>query len=134
MSGNKLLFDSNILIYLSKNLLKISNFAEPNDSFYMSVVTYIEVFGYDIADPAEKDLLERTAKKIGIVLINFSLADKAIEYRKIKKIKLPDAVILATAKIYDCTLITRNIADFQSIDSTVKILNPFDNSSWRKSR
>jgi len=32
------------------------------------------------------------------------------------KIKLPDAIIAATAIVYDLILVTRNISDFKNID------------------
>lgn len=46
-----------------------------------------------------------------------------IAIREIYKIKLPDAIITATALVYNLTLITRNISDFQNIES-LKIINP----------
>jgi predicted nucleic acid-binding protein len=40
---------------------------------------------------------------------------KTAEIRKAHKIKLPDAIICASAFVYDLTLITRNTADFKNI-------------------
>ncbi|MBK8704770.1 MAG: PIN domain-containing protein [Saprospiraceae bacterium] len=43
-----------------------------------------------------------------------SLTDDVVQkLRKQYKIKLPDAIIAATALVYDLTLVTRNISDFQ---------------------
>lgn len=39
------------------------------------------------------------------------------------KTKLPDAIIAATALVYDLILITRNTADFKSIDG-LKVVDP----------
>jgi predicted nucleic acid-binding protein len=53
---------------------------------------------------------------------------KPISPRKpmmIQKIKLPDAIIYATAKLTQSDLITRNTQDFQNIDEEVKIVNPY---------
>ncbi|MCB1122913.1 MAG: type II toxin-antitoxin system VapC family toxin [Verrucomicrobiae bacterium] len=44
-----------------------------------------------------------------------TVVQKTIELRKTHKIKLPDAVIDATAIVYDLTIITRNISDFEKI-------------------
>ena len=41
-------------------------------------------------------------------------------------IKLPDAIIAATALVYDLTLISRNVSDFKNIEG-LKVLNPFTN-------
>ncbi|HAL83190.1 MAG TPA: hypothetical protein DCO83_13965 [Mucilaginibacter sp.] len=46
-----------------------------------------------------------------------------IELRKKYKIKLPDALIAATALHYRLILITRNISDFNKI-AGLKIINP----------
>jgi toxin FitB len=42
---------------------------------------------------------------------------KTIALRKSRKIKIPDAIIAATALIYDLILITHNIRDFESISN-----------------
>lgn len=39
--------------------------------------------------------------------------------------KLPDAIIAATAILNDCSLVTRNIADFTGLDG-LEVLNPFE--------
>jgi len=43
---------------------------------------------------------------------------------KIKKIKMADNFILATAQIFGLDIVTRNIKDFSSF--TDKLLNPFE--------
>ena len=48
---------------------------------------------------------------------------KAIEIRKFNKLKLPDAIIAATALINNFTLITRNEKDFSNIEG-FNLLNP----------
>lgn len=40
---------------------------------------------------------------------------KSIEIRKARRIKLPDAVIAATAQIKNLTSLTRNLKDFEKI-------------------
>ncbi len=57
--------------------------------------------------------------------MNKEIADLAIVYRKskTKKIKLPDAIILASAKSINADLITDDYRDFQNIDPTVNVMN-----------
>lgn len=43
------------------------------------------------------------------------IVNKTISIRKSNKIKLPDAIIAATALVYDLTLISRNTSDFKNI-------------------
>ena len=56
--------------------------------------------------------------------IDQEIAENVIDIRKQYRIKLPDAIIAATAKTDDLCLVTRNIEDFKNID--IRILNPFD--------
>ncbi len=52
------------------------------------------------------------------------VVQKAIEINRSIKIKLPDAVIAATAIVNDFTLISRNDDDFEKVPG-LKYLNPF---------
>jgi predicted nucleic acid-binding protein len=56
---------------------------------------------------------------------NQGIADKVVEIRKKYSIKLPDAIIAATALTNNLSLVTRNTDDFKSIDH-LDIINPFD--------
>lgn len=49
---------------------------------------------------------------------------KTAEIRKGSKIKLPDAIIAATALIQNLTLLTRNISDFKNIVG-LQVIDPF---------
>jgi len=48
-----------------------------------------------------------------------------ISIRKIHRIKLPDAIIAATALVNGLELVTRNINDFKNIDG-LNLINPWD--------
>lgn len=50
---------------------------------------------------------------------------KTAEIRKAHRTKLPDAIIAATAIVYDLTLLSRNASDFSSIKG-LKLINPWD--------
>ncbi|MFM9836651.1 MAG: PIN domain-containing protein [Cyclobacteriaceae bacterium] len=55
--------------------------------------------------------------------INDFIIEKTIELRKTHKTKLPDAIIAATAIVYDLTLISRNTSDFKNIEG-LKVIDP----------
>ena len=59
-----------------------------------------------------------------IINVNRDVAIQAIENRKLKKIKVPDNIIAATAQINHLILVTRNVADFNSL--AVEVLNIFE--------
>jgi predicted nucleic acid-binding protein len=56
---------------------------------------------------------------------NKNIEEKTIDIRKEINIKIPDAIIAATAITYDCTLVTRNVDDFKNL-SNLKIFNPYN--------
>ncbi len=51
------------------------------------------------------------------------IIERTILLRKAQKIKLPDAIIAATALVHNLTLITRNTGDFSKITG-LKIIDP----------
>jgi predicted nucleic acid-binding protein len=83
----------------------------------------MEVFAFDFPSKDEKDLLDIIFASLEIIEINREIADQTIIYRKnkFKRIKLPDAIILASAKYVNADLLTDDWDDFQNIDSTVNV-------------
>ena len=125
MNGNKSALDSNLIILTSKQQIDTEKLLSLYDEFYVSIVTYMEVYAYDFQNRDEKDLTDELFANLEIVEVNRAIADQAIIYRKnkVKKIKLPDAIILATAKYLNADLLTENWKDFQTIDNFVNVLN-----------
>ena len=123
---NGKLVDTNILIYLSKKTLDFEKVASPEVTLYISVITYMEVLGYKFENNFEKQKIERLCKLFPIIHLNIEIVEKVISIRQQHKIKLPDAIILATAVISKMELITANVSDFVNIDHNLKIYNPMD--------
>ncbi len=125
MSGNKAaVLDSNILIYLSKGQLEFGSIAAQYSKIYVSIVTYMEVLGFNFSAPEEEALLTGLFQQFEIVHTDMNLAEQVVAYRKVKKIKIPDAIILATASKLGAELVTANEADFKGLDSTIQIFVP----------
>ena len=131
MSGNKLLLDSNILIYLSKQNLLLDQFARPGNSLHVSVITLMEVKGFAFDSKAEEQFIDQLCSLFIVEAINEQVVEEVIKIRKQYKIKLPDAIIMATAIVNDCTLITRNIQDFKQFDSLLPIIDPLAEKQFR---
>ena len=123
MNGNSALLDSNIIIYLSKRDVPLS-FLDQFDEHYISVITYMEVLGYQFRDSKDEEFIREMVEVFRILFIDQKIADMAIEIRRNRRIKLPDAIIAATAKVLNLCLVTRNIDDFRKVD--IQIANPFD--------
>jgi predicted nucleic acid-binding protein len=111
----KYLIDTNVLIDAQMSALPEAGMkfmAEIIDKeFTVSFITYIEFLGY-------KDVTQETEDFIAladVIEINKEIIQTCINLRKSKVIKLPDAIIAATALVSDLTLTTRNISDFKNI-------------------
>lgn len=121
---NGKLVDTNILIYLSKRKLEFGKIASPDDELSISVITYMEVLGYRFENDSEKQTIEQLCKYFPVIDLNHEIVNKVIAIRQKHKIKLPDAIILATALVGELELITANVADFIKIEPSLKIYNP----------
>ena len=123
MSGNSALFDSNIVIYLSKREIPLT-FLDQFDEHFISVITYMEVLGYRFRDAKEEEFIREMLGVFHILYIDQKIADMVIQIRSKVRIKLPDAIIAATAKTANLHLVTRNTEDFKKVE--VQITNPFE--------
>jgi predicted nucleic acid-binding protein len=105
-------FDTTILIDHLRGIAGASRAIATYDERFISIVTVIEVMaGADTADEIE------TATQIlhlfQVAQLEQPVADIAIAIRRERRLKLPDAVILATARHLGCSLVTRNTKDFR---------------------
>lgn len=121
---NGKLVDTNILIYLSKRKLDFELIASSQAQLFISVITYMEVLGYRFESELEKQTITRLCEYFPIIHLNTEIIEKVIAIRQKHKIKLPDAIILATALIGDLELVTANVEDFIHFDPHLKIRNP----------
>ena len=128
MSGHKLL-DTNILIYLSKKELELVAFAEPVDELFISVITYMEALGFPFTSKSEERIIKELCSSLTVINLDGAIVEKVLEIRKKYKIKLPDAIIAATAEEKDLVLVTRNTDDFKLKGLNINISNPFKNTN-----
>jgi predicted nucleic acid-binding protein len=118
------IFDTNILIYLSKFVLDPKKILKENAA--ISVITKIEALGYSFQNIEEHDLLQDICNELNVIPLTDRIAEETILIRKNNRIKLPDAIIYATALIQNVPLLTNNTADFKSLGNKVELINPFD--------
>lgn len=88
----------------------------------VSVVTKIEVLGFNAPEQHYKTLSDFINDATVLDLTN-NVVEASIAIRKKHKTKLPDAIISATAIVYDLVLISRNTSDFKNIDG-LKVIDP----------
>jgi len=129
MEQQKFLIDTNILIYYLENQIaddKIDFVEEVlRKSFSISIITQIEMLSYALLNSADEEQIHLFLEAAEIFAVDKSLVKKIADIRKKYKLKLPDAIIGATAQMNNRTLLTRNTKDFSKIEG-LDIINPID--------
>lgn len=119
----KYLIDTNVLIDAQMNRLpkeSLTFLAKIiNENFTISFITKIEFLGYKEVPQSSEEFISLAS----VIGVDNSVIDRCIYLRKNHKIKLPDAVLAATALVYKLTIITRNISDFKDIKD-LKVIDP----------
>jgi predicted nucleic acid-binding protein len=121
--GEKFLIDTNALIDFQtgsmpeKGQAYIAKVIDEN--FTISFINYIEFLGY--ADVSE--VMKVFISLATVIEMDKSIIDQTILLRKKYRIKLPDAIIAATAITLNLTLVSNNVKDFEKIPN-FKVLNP----------
>ncbi|WP_310391185.1 PIN domain-containing protein [Hymenobacter sp.] len=117
----RLLLDSNILIAASQGRVDMRAVVADYDDVLTSVVCEIEVLGFLFPSIEEEATARRAVAATDVVPVTADVAAYAIAYRKLRKVALPDAVILATARAQGADLLTENTADFRGLDPLVRV-------------
>jgi predicted nucleic acid-binding protein len=126
--GTSTLLDSNVLIYLTKGGLdrhtEQAIRAATTSRFNISVISQIELLGFAFPTSDVKIKTERLINQCTIFPLNDQVVAKTIELRQQYRVKLPDAIIAATAIVFGLTLLSRNDKDFSTINE-LSYFNPF---------
>lgn len=126
---NTYLIDTNVILdYMSNTLpensaLKLEEII--NSEFYISVINKIELLGFQRIAPTHEKQIKQFVSFSKVVYLDDEVVEETIALRKKFNIKLPDAIIAASARAVNATLITRNTKDFRKV-SNIKLLNLFD--------
>jgi predicted nucleic acid-binding protein len=126
MEQQQYLIDTNAVIdYLGQKLPAMGmNFMNtvidnvPN----VSVITKIEVLGFN-APTEHYQLLNQFMDDATVLDLSEDVVTTCIDIRKNYKTKLPDAIIAATALVYDLIIISRNVSDFKNITG-IQVIDP----------
>ncbi|MDD1413832.1 type II toxin-antitoxin system VapC family toxin [Dolichospermum sp. ST_con] len=122
------LYDTNIYIYyLADEVTVDSWFAEEFLNLHevlISPIIRIELLSFAGLSKEEEESIEDLLSQFNSVPLLREIEDQTIQLRRQYKIKLPDAIIAATAINQEALLVTRNVSDFKAIPG-LKIENPF---------
>jgi predicted nucleic acid-binding protein len=112
------LFDTNILIDHLNAIPQARAEIARYDDRSISIVTWMEVMVG--ATEEVTDLTRRFLDSFAVVALDDRIAERAVALRRAQRIKLPDAVIWATAQITGRLLVTRNTKDFPINDPGIR--------------
>lgn len=124
---NGRLIDTNILISLAKKEIELKDIATTETRLYISVITYMEVMTYPFKNKLVKELVSKLCKKLPVIQLSRKIVERVIILKNNPEINLGDAVIAATALTNKLDLITANVANYKNFDSTLILVNPFNN-------
>ncbi|MBF0098542.1 MAG: type II toxin-antitoxin system VapC family toxin [Magnetococcales bacterium] len=115
----KFLFDSNPLIYFLNGALppQGQNLIRQGMRFgaAFSVISRIEILGYE-GTPQQGSAAVRLLAQLTEIDLTEAIVNQTIQLRRqYRRLKLPDAIIAATAMEYALPLITHNLSDFTCV-------------------
>ena len=113
-------FDTNILI----DFLTGRDEAQQEFDRYtrrgISIVTWMEL-QIGSRNDDEGDVIDLFLREFRVIEISRQVARRAAEIRRRTRVRLPDAIIWATAQLESAPLVTRNRKDFPANDPLVRI-------------
>ncbi|MBI5824390.1 MAG: type II toxin-antitoxin system VapC family toxin [Chloroflexi bacterium] len=112
-------FDTNIVIDALNGVADADAEFERYERVIISRITWMEILvGEKENDQHLRDFLE---SHFEIAPIDVTISEIAVQLRRQHRVRLPDAIIWATAKAYDAVLITRNTKDFDANQDGIRI-------------
>lgn len=108
MSRNKYLLDTCFILgFINNNQEVLKQFGAIDiDDCYISTINRIELLGYSSLSQDDEVKIKAILNYIDCLSLDDKVEQQTIQLRKHHKIKLPDAIVLATALTHHCQLLT----------------------------
>jgi predicted nucleic acid-binding protein len=117
------LLDTNFVINYFKGIFSddAAKFTDSviNDLTYVSVITRMELLSLQSLKPKDEEVIKEFIFDSTVFSLEENIITKTILLRRTNKIKLPDAIIAATAIVHNLQLITHNLKDFKNIPELI---------------
>jgi predicted nucleic acid-binding protein len=97
--------DTNVALYLLGG--RLLN-ALPVGEFYLSVISEMEMLSYSAIVEDEERRIRQFLAQITVIGLGEDLKNAAISLRKKYRLKLPDAIVCATALVTDAVLLSND--------------------------
>lgn len=125
--GERYLIDTSAVIkYLNGSFSAAGiNFVDEilDEQSNISFITEIELRVWNPADISDKEIYDCFVRSSNVIKISQDIIDTTVDIRLLYKLKLPDAIIAATAITGNFSLLADNDKDFLRVPD-LKYLNP----------
>lgn len=113
------LFDTNILIDYLGGVSAAKKELARYEYRAISTITWMEVL---VGTTAEDEAAIRAwLSSFHVIALDSAVANHAVEIRKKKRIRLPDAIVWASAQVNSLLLVSRNTKDFPADEPGVRV-------------
>ena len=120
MNGNKILLDTNIILYLLEGNQELANLLNGME-LQISVISEIELLGYQNISKEEMLKVKLFLDECQIIPLHNEIKDNCIELKQKHKIKTPDAIVASTATYLNMPLLTAD-KGFENLSDTKVLL------------
>jgi predicted nucleic acid-binding protein len=115
----KALFDTNVLVDYLNAVPQARTELQRYTEKAVSIITWMEVM---VGATGDVEVATRSfLSSFDVIALDGEIAERAVNLRRNHHIKLPDAIILATAQVHAMLLVTRNTKDFSTDDPSVRM-------------
>lgn len=118
MSGAKYLLDTNFVLGIVKGNVDVatvlSQLGLGFDQYGYSAITKMEALGFPGITPTEEATISALLAKLVYFPVTADIEAQTIKLRRNTKLKLPDAIIVATARVHGLQLLSldKNLLSF----------------------
>lgn len=122
MNGNRYLLDTNAIVALLQRDSKLIQLLQNAEWIGISVISQLEFLAFSGLSEADIQIFQQFLRRVEVIDLfsqNKLLIDRIIVIRQQYRLKLPDAIIVATARENSAILVTRDIQLNKLTDTTV---------------
>ena len=113
-------FDTNILIDLLSGVIEANNELGRYSQVAISRISWIEVLT-GVRDAEDQNRVESLLAFFEMIELDEAVSRQAIELRKQYRLKVPDSIVFASAKLRGSILVTRDLNDFPAGDPGIRV-------------
>jgi predicted nucleic acid-binding protein len=114
------LIDSCILIDFLSGREPAREYLSSIDGAAISLITWMDVMAGS-ASPAEEAAIRGLLAAFEVLQVDSVVAEEAVVLRRNRRLKLPGAILYATARVHGRSFATRNTKDFRQGEADVTI-------------